>query len=216
MFDLKKDIEKALKKYPNLYMLEKGRKAIVKGNFIAKDRASKIEIETYEILIAFPNSYPYRFPKVTEVSDKIPKDQSRHVNVDETLCFGNWQDEFSFCKRGITLVQFLDEVLNPHLCREYAREKNEVYPTGERGHEMEGIWEGYYDIFHTDDKTIILKELELILNQKPIGRNEPCYCQSGRKYKNCHWKIEILVNVIGKDKADWIFESLKADLEKAK
>jgi hypothetical protein len=24
-----------------------------------------------------------------------------------------------------------------------------------------------------------------------IGRNEPCHCGSGKKYKNCHQKIEV-------------------------
>ncbi|MCK5396170.1 MAG: SEC-C domain-containing protein, partial [Gammaproteobacteria bacterium] len=25
--------------------------------------------------------------------------------------------------------------------------------------------------------------------QKKIGRNEPCYCGSGKKYKQCHGKL---------------------------
>jgi hypothetical protein len=25
---------------------------------------------------------------------------------------------------------------------------------------------------------------------REIGRNEPCWCGSGRKYKTCHWKSD--------------------------
>lgn len=25
---------------------------------------------------------------------------------------------------------------------------------------------------------------------REIGRNEPCWCGSGRKYKKCHWKSD--------------------------
>lgn len=28
-----------------------------------------------------------------------------------------------------------------------------------------------------------------------IGRNEPCACGSGKKYKNCHWKVDQFKNI---------------------
>lgn len=216
MFSLETDIGKALRKYPSLQLKVSDGIPFVKGVFTAHNKTSKIEIESYEVLIGFPKKYPYAFPLVVETSRKIPRDLSRHVKDDGTLCFGNWQDEFSVCKNGITFTWFLGEILNTHLCREYVKEKTTEYPTGERSHGMEGIWEGYYDILQTTDKSIVLKELDLILNHKPIGRNAPCYCNKEKKYKACHEKIETQITVIGRSKATGIFELLKEDYENRK
>jgi|TARA_B100000315_G_C14576669_1_gene588262 hypothetical protein len=28
------------------------------------------------------------------------------------------------------------------------------------------------------------------MSEKRLGRNDPCHCDSGKKYKNCHWEEE--------------------------
>lgn len=210
MFDLKKDIEQTLKKYPNLVSDMKS----VSGSFIAIDKSSKIEIQEYEILIRFGKEYPYRFPIVEETSKKIPRDLSRHIMPNGTICFGIPQDELALCRNGITLVWFLEEILNPHLCREYTREILGFYFTGERSHGNEGIWEGYYDIFKSVDKRAILNNLEMIHNHSKIGRNIPCYCNSNKKYKFCHEKLEAEIFKVGFNNAIQIFEILKTDYKK--
>jgi len=213
MFSFKKDIEQALKKYTSLQFYEVEGTPVIKGDFTATNKIEKIEIDTYEVLICFPKNYPNAFPHVVETSKKIPRNPSRHVRLNNTLCFGNWQDELGVCKNGITLTFFLDEILNTHLCREYVKEKTGEYPTGERSHDNEGIWEGYYDIFNTTDKVAVMGELELILNHKPLGRNAPCYCDSGKRYKICHGKIEPDIINIGKKDAIGILEFLKKDFQ---
>jgi hypothetical protein len=211
MFDLNKDIEKALKTYTDLRLDPKA--ITVSGKFIAFDRSSKTEIDQYEVLIRFPENYPFRFPVVFESSGKIPRDVSRHINNRGNICFSNPQDELSLCRNGITFKWFLDEILNPHLCREYAREHLGYYPTGERSHGTEGIWEGYFDLFKTTDKKAILEELKMILSIRKPGRNSPCYCNSGKKYKVCHEKLEPEVMKVGRQNALKLYEVLKNDYE---
>lgn len=213
MSKFKKDIEDGLKRYPSLYIEALQEVITVKGTFTAHDKVSGIEIEDYDVKIFFPKSYPYRFPIVEETSRKIPRDVNRHVKYDGTLCFGNPQDELNVCRSGITFTFFLDKILNTHLCREYAREKNGVYPTGERSHGYEGIWEGYYEIFDTKDKEVILKELDKIINNKPIARNATCYCTSGKKYKACHEKKAGEVMGVGRGYVIALIELLKEDLK---
>ena len=208
MVDLKKDIELGLRKYPTLFLVKDEERVIVKGNFIATDSKSKIEIEAYEVVISFPRDYPNLFPIVTEVSGKIPKEMDRHVRPDGTLCFSNPQEEFRICRNGITFIWFLKEILNAHLCREFVREKTGVYPTGERSHGVEGIWEEYYDIFNTKDKQWILTELNQILQHPHFARNALCYCDSGKKYKVCHERIEAQILIIGRDKLQQIIRIL--------
>lgn len=211
MFNLKEDIEKALKKYLTLEYFENGGKLLVRGQFTARNKKIGVEIETYEVLIRFPEEYPYLFPKVIEISEKIPKEMDRHVKPDETLCFCVPQEEWILCANGITLTWFLDEVLNAHLCKEFVREKTGNYPTGERSHGKDGIWEYYYEVFETTEKEIVLYQLELILSHLPIGRNAPCYCNSGKIFKACHEKVENRTLSIGKNKLKLILDYLKKD-----
>lgn len=211
MFDLKKDIEKALQKYPGLQLDGLADKIIIEGNFTAFEKSSRTAIENYSVKILFPKDYPFRFPFVVETSERIPRELSRHVKPDATLCFGNPQDELALCRNGISLTWFLEEVLNPHLCREYAREKLGHYPTGERSHGNEGIWEGYYELFGTSDKEVVLRELEMILYHSFLGRNSACYCNSGKKHKACHEKLEPEVLKVGRRNAVALFELLKKD-----
>lgn len=215
MVALKTDIENALRRYPMLYMRLINNEYFLQGNFIACDSKSKIEIDRFEILLGFTKKYPFRFPVVWEISNKIPKILDRHVKNDETLCFSNLQDELRFCKNGITLIDFLQKVLNPHVCREYYREKEGVYPTGERVHGLEGgIWQEYYEIFNTEDKAKILGEIEMILYHKSLGRNSPCYCGSEKIYKACYEKIEPKILDIGRKNIIWVFKLLKDDYKK--
>ncbi len=210
MFNLKKDIQSALIKYPALRLYENGGKLHVEGKFIACGRKPDVEIEKYEVRIEFPPRYPWQFPNVEETSLKIPRIGSRHIKQDNTLCFANMQDDFTTCRNGISFQFFLEEILNPHLCREYVKEKTGHYPTGERSHGIDGTWEGYFDIFKTEDKNEILRQLKLILYHQPLGRNAPCYCNSGKIYKVCHQKLEDQILLIGRSWAVQIFNVLSA------
>ncbi len=199
MYSVKDDIENALKKYPTLRLANNKKLLTVEGIFIATNMQSKIAIETYEVSITFPQNYPFAFPNVIELSRKIPRDINRHVKTNDTLCFGNFYDESRYCKNGITFTWFLNEILNPHLCREYVREKTRNYPTGERSHDIEGHWESFYEIFNTTEKQTIIDGLNYILENKPLARNAICYCGTGKKYKCCHEKIRQQVMIIGRE-----------------
>ena len=67
--------------------------------------------------------------------------------------------------------------------------------TEERGKELESVFEknGWkYTIAMEPDKPENISDLEILLNplktkiaEKKVGRNEPCPCGSGQKYKKC-------------------------------
>ena len=213
MFDLNKDIQSGLKKYSSLLLSEKEGKPIIEGIFTA--HKGNIKIENYDVWISFPVDYPYNLPIVIETSKKIfPRNATRHIFRNDTLCFGNLQDVLRVCRKGITFKWFLDNILNTHLCREYVKDKTGVYPTGERSHDTEGIWEGYYEIFKNNNKKKILKELELMLTHNTFPKNRLCYCGLEKKYKRCHEILECLVFDIGRKNVRQILKILKQDYEK--
>ena len=212
-FNIKKDVEDGLKHYPSLHLSFVNGKPVVQGTFTA--HKASIQIEDYDVLIEFPDNYPFDMPLVVETSGKIPRHVTRHVFGNNRLCFGNLQDVWRVCKSGISFKWFLREILNPHLCREYVSEKTGNYPTGERSHANngnEGIWEGYYEIFKTIDKVWILKELNEMLSNNLFSKNKGCYCNSGRKHKRCHEIKEQLVFDIGRHKVVKLYQMLKDDL----
>jgi len=67
--------------------------------------------------------------------------------------------------------------------------------TEERVKELESVFEANgwkYSIALKPDKPEDIKDLEILLNpiktriaEKKVGRNEPCPCGSGKKYKKC-------------------------------
>lgn len=209
MFDLQNDINMALASYPTLKQSSWRGKPIIAGVFPAHNKAMDIEIDTYEIRIDFTAQYPYAFPLVTETGNKIqPRNATRHIFQEGYVCLGNEFDEARVCKNGISLKWFLDEIVNPHLCREYVKETTGDYPTGERSHGEEGLWESFYDIFETTDKAEVLAGLDIILVQNP-GRNDPCPCGTSIKYKYCHWRRSSSVLEVGIDNAQKFYNRLK-------
>lgn len=209
MYNFKKDIEEGLKKYPSLKSISDRQ---IRGVFTASQKEANVHIEDYEILIEFPHNYPYTFPTVKELSNKIPKTVYRHIFLETgNLCFGNFIDEMRVCVNGISFIYFLENVLNPHLCREYVKEATGCYPTGERSHSPEGQWESYYELLETQNKEDILNEIDFALKSPSIKRNDICRCGSNKKYKNCHLKIENTILEIGIKNLQFIFNYLKND-----
>jgi hypothetical protein len=205
MFDLNADIQTALMGFPSLIRCDFRSIPTLKGSFTAYDKATGIEIETYQVLITFPNSYPRAFPTVWETAGKI----KRHLLNNGSLCFGNPQDVGALSKNGISLKWFLEEILNAHLCREYVREKDGDYPTGERSHDYEGVWEGYYEVLGTTNKAEILRQLSMVLSHGRVGSKGPCYCGSGKMFQNCHQRKEEAILRPGHDMAVLLYTQLQ-------
>jgi len=49
------------------------------------------------------------------------------------------------------------------------------------------------DVLHPNEQTELPEEKQkqqpFKRTQKKLGRNEPCYCGSGKKFKHCHGKL---------------------------
>ena len=71
--------------------------------------------------------------------------------------------------------------------------------TEERVKELEPVFDANgwkYKIELAPDKPENIETLEILLNpiktkiaEKKVGRNDPCPCGSGKKYKQCHGKL---------------------------
>ena len=52
--------------------------------------------------------------------------------------------------------------------------------------------------------------LPVILSRQSPGRNDPCPCRSGQKYKRCHANVvEKIVRRIGRDQLAYLYRPLR-------
>jgi hypothetical protein len=200
-----KDIDQALLFYALLKRVEEDGFVRVVGE-IPLIHPEKGEFDRYNVSIRFPQAYPKCFPKVIETSKKIPREDFRHVNPDQTLCLAVEPEEKAIVKNAIRFKYFLDKVLVPHLARETFREINGAYPDGEYAHGNDGIWEFYESALETTDRKLIISELEEIVYSKWQGRNGLCKCGSGQNFKKCHLEKW---NTIMKSGRNYLIEKLE-------
>lgn len=212
MSRLQKDINKAIEFYPLLQLDENSQFIKVFGEIILADPELG-EFDRYSVSVSFLKCYPYCFPKVIEVSNKIPKVDYRHVNPDGSLCLAVPPEERLITKNGITFKFFLDKVLLPHLSRETFREINGEYEDGEYAHGNEGIWQFYIKNLGITDKNKIISELEQIVGSNWLSRNETCFCGSKRKFKQCHLNRWQEIKRMGDDYLKNQIETLKNDIK---
>jgi AraC-like DNA-binding protein len=94
-------------------------------------------------------------------------------------------EEVSEMAGNITLLNWLNKFAHPFLANHVFKLKTGNYANEEFDHGDAGIIQGYYKVFRTNDLSIILEKLKFITGTKSLGRNEPCFCSSGKKYKHC-------------------------------
>lgn len=206
-----KDIDHSILSYSLLKRVDEKGYVRVVGE-IPLIHPEKGEFDRYKVSISFPTFYPKCFPKVIETSKKIPREDYRHVNPDNTLCLAVEPEEKAIVKSGISFKYFLDKILVPHLARETFREINGTYPDGEYAHGNSGIWQFYESTLKTSDRKLIIGELEEIIYSKWKGRNELCRCGSGQKFKVCHLGMWNTIMKSGKDYVIEKIEELKKEL----
>lgn len=208
-----RDIESAFKYYPLLNIVQNESSVKVVGDIQLFDSCQK-ELDRYSVSISFPNSYPKRFPKVIEISNKIPRIADRHINYDNSLCLAVLPEELKIARNGIAFKYFLDKILVPHLGRETYYSIKEEYPEGEYGHGTEGIWQYFEDILGKKSKSTLIYELKEIVYSKWLGRNEFCICGSGKKFKKCHLKIWNDILNVGRQNLIHIIQELEKEIQK--
>jgi hypothetical protein len=139
--------------------------------------------ESVKIRVEYPPSFPERgqTPTVILLShrDRWPKGGDSHLNSDWSLCLFvpgesgiDFQRADSLRKMfGVIHTFLFKERLYQHaLARQTVTGEKAVWPGEARSHGLAGI-------------------VEAVRDKGGIGRNEPCPCGSGKKFKACHIKM---------------------------
>lgn len=142
--------------------------------------------DTYEVKIVFPLNYPQDLPILFEVGGKIKRDKEWHINVSGSCCLGPPVKLLIDLAGRITLVDWLDKHAVPFLANHFLKDKTDHYAGEEYSHGHKGILEFYQQWWNQEDAQEILLKLGKITKKIKIGRNKPCFCESGKNYKECH------------------------------
>jgi hypothetical protein len=140
--------------------------------------------DTYEVSIIIPNDYPSHLPELFEKSKKIERHIDWH-NINGICCLSTQAIMYNQLKGNINLLSWLDRFVRPFLANHIYKLKTGHYANKEFEHGVPGIIQGYCILFGTNDQETIIEKIKLISGLKNWGRNDPCFCGSGEKYKNC-------------------------------
>ncbi|MCS2160763.1 preprotein translocase subunit SecA [Scandinavium sp. H11S7] len=75
------------------------------------------------------------------------------------------------------------------LCKVQVRMPEEVEAMEEQRREEAERLAQMQQLSHADDNTAVSEELAAQTGERKVGRNDPCPCGSGKKYKQCHGRI---------------------------
>ncbi len=139
--------------------------------------------DTYGIRILLPENFPYELPVLIETSGKIEQTAEWH-NVG-FCCVATYAVMFRELGTPISLLKWLDRFVHDFLANHVIRLRDKEYPKGEYEHGTQGIIDGYKEVFGVDSEGEVLTRLRLLCGTTKIGRNDPCFCNSGKKYKKC-------------------------------
>ena len=174
----------ALIKYNKLLSPEKvGEDFVIKGSIdVIDDEAGYWD--TYNVNITITSKYPLELPILSETSKKIERHEDWH-NRNGICCLATNAKMFHALGRNITLINWLDKFAHPYLANHVYRIKMGSYANKEYDHGTEGIIQGYCEIFEVAEIFEVISKLKLICGLQKLGRNNPCFCGSGKKYKKC-------------------------------
>lgn len=140
--------------------------------------------DVFDVKILFPNDFPEALFELSETGNKIPKGKEWHNS--ETCCLSTKAVMFSEMLGNLTLLNWLYKYAHPFLANYVYRVKTNTYANKTFDHETAGLIQGYYKVFRTSDLSLVIEKLKYLTGSKTLGRNDPCFCGSGKKYKHCY------------------------------
>lgn len=183
---IKDNFKKATLKFPKLKLIWQEDVFLCCGEVDVFDHEN-VYWDSFNIEIKIPiKSYPYQFPTLFLTDGRLPIDDERHVNADMSCCVEVEQKQLLRAKKGITILQFLDEYVVPYFASQLYYEKKTDWAGGEYKHGFDGSLQYYQELTGILETSILSDFLKNIWRYKNMGMYDDCFCGSGRKLKFCH------------------------------
>ena len=176
--------------YPDFGPMEhRGDRWITNGRLPIMD-AHGVCWEVYDLEIAILDTFPISLPLMWETEEKIERSASWHVNGDGSCCVGTDARQYHLLRGNISLLNWVERLAIPYLANHKLRLLDKAYASGERSHGLKGVFEEYEELFNDRKDISLLQHLKFITGRSSLGRNQRCFCESGKKYKYCFLRNE--------------------------
>ena len=136
------------------------------------------------VRIVFPMDYPGSEPAAYDAAGRFRVSDDRHIIAGGRFCL--WLPPCSRWDKDDPnrLLRFLDE-MTVFLERQLIYDVTGVWPGAQYKHGAEGYEEFLLSILGGREDHLRVF-FPVIAGQEQLGRNSPCLCGSGKKYKRCH------------------------------
>lgn len=173
--------------FPTLKQVEIDGKVFLRGVIPIVDSNGK-HWEDYEIEIHCTDGFPYEFPRLFEIGDKIPRIGDWHIYEDTGACCTKIPpEEIIRCQRGITVVEYIKEEVIPYFFNQTHRRVEGYYINGEYSHGSRGLLEYYSKELNTgNDYKLTLNLIKFIALEGKPHRTSFCFCGGKKKFRHCH------------------------------
>ncbi len=193
-----RDLSEAQMKYPSMnYVFIEGFEYphLVKGEIDIIDREGT-PWGTFPISVYFHLNYPKGFAILRDRSEVFPWEEDWHISKHGECCVCSPLEKIEQSHSRITVLSFLEDYVIPFYSNQIYRREFGSYKNGSYSHHLEGVWESLEEEFNTKDR----KEIREILNRmgRDRGRNDPCFCSSGKKFKHCHLQKKKVLEELSK------------------
>ncbi len=179
-----REFDELCTKYKKLLPPEKfGEWWKIEGEFDVVD-ADGHKWDTYGIKILIPPGFPYDLPALLETTKKIEPSAEWH-NSNGVCCLATNAIIYKELGTPISLLKWMSRFVHDYLANHIIKVKDKSYAKGEYPHGEEGMLVGYKEIFGLNTDAEVMQRLQLICGVASLGRNEICFCNSGKKYKRC-------------------------------
>jgi hypothetical protein len=161
---------------------------------------------TYNVKIIVPKKYPEEIFQLQETGGQIPKKADWHNS--NNCCVSTTAIIYSVLGEDISLLNWLEKFAHPYLANHIYKVKTGQYASGEFLHFTDGTIQGYEKLFKLKGVKEVYQKLKMICSVLQKGRNDKCFCGSGKKFKHCY-----LINPISHKFSGVPYSLLQSDFE---
>lgn len=142
--------------------------------------------DTFEVKIFVPENFPEELFILQETGTRIPKEEKWHNTF--SCCVSTNAIIYHTLGNDISLLNWLVKFAHPFLANYVYKREKEEYASGEFDHATPGIVQGYERLFGLTGAKEVLERLKILSSVLRLGRNDKCFCGSGKKFKTCYLK----------------------------
>jgi SEC-C motif len=195
---LDNEIRQVTARYPALkYRVSGQGETILEGEFPVKDDEGKL-MDSFDIRMIYPGNFPFAYPQVCETGGRFSRQRGDlHINGNGTMCLNAPQQERIDCYYGLDTLAFFEKILIPNLSWRACVIGDIPFDRKAWGHGISGVIENYEELLQLKGAEQIVGFLKAYLSRCLPGRNDLCFCPSGKKYKLCHGRYESILVKIG-------------------